>query len=455
MHAQARTALMVALIASALTWSASGALAAPCRILTWGSSSPGVGASTCNNPPGVTAPQNLRASSDGGETTPTSTNFPTSLLLVNTKGKLRWSSKIAGTTERETIPTNYALIGLTLEGDPESSTTACHAATGKVRWADLSHGEPSGAFDGSDAWAFSLNSSSEACAEHERAKVRLRGVSLLFETLGAGKTPLVATGTLAGTWEQPGVECPAGGIQLETKPTGMSTEPASESVEVDNGTTGEAAYLCVVSANNYVTPSEKESWKLTEGTGLYSDAGVGWKFNGKFLKGAEVKIVETKAGPPLKIWEFEPETGKWEVRIECKKLIDSEEVFSFGLDKVKEWTWTECEDIKTGCPVPPIAGLGFAWHSFLDILGSKFFDGIEGVRFKLPTVTKEGCSVASEEEVSGTLIGEWNNSASTLEFPTAPVEGTTLETTSGSKISVSGADVFAVEGGGTLEVGRE
>jgi hypothetical protein len=32
---------------------------------------------------------------------------------------------------------------------------------------------------------------------------------------------------------------------------GLTSEPASTSPEIDNGTTGEAAFICFVSANNY------------------------------------------------------------------------------------------------------------------------------------------------------------------------------------------------------------
>jgi hypothetical protein len=248
--------------------------ASPCRVLTVGTSSQGVGTETCSEPPGVSPSEStdLREVGDGTETTPISTDFPTDALLSNTKAEVRWSMNIGGVKVRNLTPAGYAFLALKLEGNPVSSAKACRVATGTIPWVGVLDSSPSAVFAGNTAWTFSIDSNSTACAAENRGKVTIHNVGVLFETLGTGKAPIVATGTLTGVYEQPGANCPAGGVKLSASQPGITTEPASGSaVEVDNGTTGSSAYACFVAANNYLFPSKAPTWKLTGGTGIWKD----------------------------------------------------------------------------------------------------------------------------------------------------------------------------------------
>jgi hypothetical protein len=266
--------VLVAVFAVTAAIPAAAMAASPCRVLTVGTASQGVGTETCSEPPRVskTESQNLRETGDGSETTPISTNFPTNGLLSNTDGEVRWSMTIAGVKSRNATPAGYAFLGLKLNINPASSSKACRVSTGTVPWVGVLHSSPSAVFDGNTEWTFSIDSNSTACTAENRGKVTIHNVGLLFETLGAGKAPIVATGTLTGVYEQPGANCPAGGVKLNTSQSGITTEPASSSaVEVDNGTTGSSAYACFVSANNYLFPKTAPTWKLTSGTGIWKD----------------------------------------------------------------------------------------------------------------------------------------------------------------------------------------
>jgi hypothetical protein len=240
----------------------SSAGAAACRIVTLNTNAGGQEA-TCNEPPSTTSPANLRETEEGAATSPISTNFATNGLLVNTKGKLRLKAKISGVAVTNENPIGDAFFGLNLESNPVSSAAVCRAATGMVTFADIQHASPSAVYDGTSAWPFTLVSNSAACSSETRGTVIIREVTLLFATLGASETPVIASGTMKGVYEQPGTNCPAGGIKLNTAQPGLTTEPATTSPEVDNSTTGEAAYICFVSANNYVYPTTAPTWTLT------------------------------------------------------------------------------------------------------------------------------------------------------------------------------------------------
>jgi hypothetical protein len=271
--------VLIAVIAVIAAIPAAAMAGSPCRVLTAGTTSQGVGTETCNNPPGVSTElqQNLRESGDGTETTPVSTNFPTDVLTSNTGGKVRWSITIGGVKFSNSTPAGDAFLGLKLEDDPVSSTKECRVATGVIPWVGVLDSSPSAVFDDNTAWTFSIESNSTACAAENRGKVTIRDVGLLFETLGTSKAPIVATGTLTGVYEQPGTNCPAGGIKLNTSQPGITTEPASgTAVELDNGTTGSSAYACFVAANNYLYPTTRPTWAhFTNSTGK---EGIGiWK----------------------------------------------------------------------------------------------------------------------------------------------------------------------------------
>jgi hypothetical protein len=236
-------------------------------VLVAGVASPGVEGAGCNNPPGVTAPQNLRDDEDGAGTNPVSTKFGTDALAVNTKGPLRFRATDAGVVVNNENPTGYAFFGLKLDKDELSSATVCRKATGWVTSVDIQHATPSAAFSGTaptpnglGPWTLTLVSDSTACPAAERGKVTVGNVSLLFETLvPITKTPVKATGSFTGKYEQPGANCPNGGVKLDLKQPGITTEPATTNPEVDNGA-GSEAFVCFVSANNYVFPSSAPTW---------------------------------------------------------------------------------------------------------------------------------------------------------------------------------------------------
>jgi hypothetical protein len=246
-----------------------------CRVLTMGTAAQGVGTETCNNPPGVTAPQNLREAGDGSETTPVSTNFPTSVLVVNTKSKLRYSVTIGGVGFGNEIPDGYAAFGVKLERDPVSATKACRVATGAIPWFGASNGKPTAMFAGTGAWTFSVDSNSTACAEG--GKVTIGNVSMLLEKIGPGGSPILVAGTLEGRYSQPReTGCLAGGIELNVDQPGITTEPATERFEIDNGEAKVPVFLCFVGASNYVFPTTAPTWAPFTNTTEKANIGI-WK----------------------------------------------------------------------------------------------------------------------------------------------------------------------------------
>jgi hypothetical protein len=267
---------------AALALAPVSASAAACRVLTYGTASQEQKA-TCNNPPVVENPQNLREAGDGTETTPISTNFPTSVLAANTAGGLRYGYFVEGIETSELIPRGYVDFGVKLEHDPESSTTACNVATGSIPWFDASngqasYGQPSAMVAGAGAWTLSIYSDSAACkAKEKNGEVIIRNVSLLLETLGERNSPEILTGTLVGHYVQPSSAiCPAGGIELENVQRGLTSEPSRTAMVFDNGTEHSPAFLCFVGANNYVFPTAAPTWAPFTNSAEKEKVGI-WK----------------------------------------------------------------------------------------------------------------------------------------------------------------------------------
>jgi hypothetical protein len=233
----------------------------PCRILAAWTAEPEK--EKCAEPPGVstTEAQNLREEEVGAPTTPFSTNFPTQGLLVNTKTSLRLSTTIGGVAFRSSSPTGYVFVGLNLTSNPTNSTAACRAATGYIVFVDVQRGSPSAVFNGTTAAPFVAFSDSLACPVAVRSKVFIRELTLLFEQLGPGKAPVTANGTVEAAFSNPNAEkCPAGGVELSVKQPGLTTEPVSEKLEIDNGEAEKAGSLCFVSSNNYLFPKTAPTW---------------------------------------------------------------------------------------------------------------------------------------------------------------------------------------------------
>jgi hypothetical protein len=254
----------------------------PCRVLAAWTALPA--ANACAEPPGVSATeaQNLRDEADGTETTPDSSNFETSGLLVNTKSQLKLALKIAGVGFANEIPLGYGFFGVDLSNNPTNNKEKCPGATGTVPWVDLQDGKPSAVFDVSTAWSFEILSESESgsksCKELKRASTFIvREATLLIETGGAGKSPIIASGTFVGNYSQPNeAKCPGGGIELAVKQPGITTEPEAEAgtIEFNNGTAGTAALICFVSSNNYLFPKTAPTWG-TSFTNSTEKAGIG------------------------------------------------------------------------------------------------------------------------------------------------------------------------------------
>jgi hypothetical protein len=250
----------------------------PCRVLAAWPTEPAAG--KCAEPPGVSKEedQNLREEEVGAATTPGSTDFPTQALLVNTKSKLRGFTTITGVRIGDESPTGDAMYGMRLTSNPTNSATFCRAATGTMTFADVQNGKPSEMFNGTSAWLLTVFADSKPCEEQHRAgEVTIREVSVVFDQLEVEKRPVVATGTLLGSYSQPDKElCPAGGIELDVDQLGISTEPESERKELDGGEEGKPAFLCVVASNNYVFPKTAPTWAPftnsteKEGIGIWS-----------------------------------------------------------------------------------------------------------------------------------------------------------------------------------------
>jgi hypothetical protein len=195
---------------------------------------------------------------------PTGGGYGTSGLAVNTAGTLRFCATLLGLKKCNENPTGYAFFGVKLHGNPATSATKCEEATGWVTFVDVQNAvtgtTKSPVYDNTSpgsngAWPISVKSDSTACGANA-GKVTIEKSALYFpELLGVN-----ATGTFTGKWVQPG-ECAggSGGVKLDTLQPGVKLSPG-ENPEVDNGTTGKNAFICFVSANNYLYPEKAPTW---------------------------------------------------------------------------------------------------------------------------------------------------------------------------------------------------
>jgi hypothetical protein len=202
---------------------------------------------------------------DDAVTPPTGGGYGTSALAVNTAGTLRFCATLLGLKKCNENPTGYAFFGVKLHSNPATSATKCEEATGWVTFVDVQNATTSGAkspvYDNTSpgsngAWPISVKSDNTGCPLAERGKVTIEKSALYFpELLGVN-----ATGTFTGKWVQPG-ECAggSGGVKLEVKQPGV-TLSTGEKPEVDNGPKAENAFICFVSANNYLYPEKAPAW---------------------------------------------------------------------------------------------------------------------------------------------------------------------------------------------------
>lgn len=203
--------------------------------------------------------------------------FGTSALAVNTDDSLRLIARAGETpVAANSNPTGYAFFGLQVDRNPVTSCGAGNEfATGFVQFADIQHATPSPVFanighvtsaaekeegkvGGGGPWPFRVRS--DHC-ETEPGRVTIENVKLFFPKLEGA----IATGTFVGTYEQPsnaeGANCPGGGIKLDILQPGVTVKVGPEEFEssVDNGG-GANAFLCFVSANNYLWPETAPTW---------------------------------------------------------------------------------------------------------------------------------------------------------------------------------------------------
>ena len=192
--------------------------------------------------------------------------FGADILAVNTKAPLRL--RIKGFFDNQN-PTGDAFFGLKVDKNPVAGCAAGNEfATGWVEFADIQNAKKEGntvaspvysgtapvvaggASGGFGPWPFKIRS--DTC-KTEPGVVTIENVNLFFPALGA-----TAAGTITGVYEQPGTNCPGGGVKLNVTQTGLGAGR-----EIDNGTEGQNAFLCFVSSNNVLFPTTPPTWTLT------------------------------------------------------------------------------------------------------------------------------------------------------------------------------------------------
>lgn len=235
----------VLLAVAALAVVPAAASAWECRVLTEGV---GVPVPPCNSPPGNIAPQNLR-----DDVTDAPEGYGTDLLAVNINGPLRYRFSPGGVAAENSIPKGYVFFGLKLDKNPVAANGV--EATGWVPLADIQRASTSAVFSGdkpSTPWLFKVRSD---LSTENPGRVLIENTSLLLETVG-----VTVAGAFQGIYQQPGTICPAGGVKLNIGQPGVVTVPASTTEpKLDNGAGGNA-YICFVSANNYVFPTNEPVW---------------------------------------------------------------------------------------------------------------------------------------------------------------------------------------------------
>lgn len=192
----------------------------------------------------------------------TNAQYGTDILAQNTKGALALTTGEPAEVQNQNGQF-YAFVGLKLHSNPEAKN--CSVATAYAEFVDLQKAthltasSPVYADTLIDPWRVDINS--DMCAVNPGV-VRIGGVGLFFPTLG-----IEARGTIEGVYVQPGAtsNCTAGGVQFNLKqPNLLLNGVATLKPGINNTEVGKNAYLCFVSANNYVYPTVgKELGPLT------------------------------------------------------------------------------------------------------------------------------------------------------------------------------------------------
>jgi len=203
-------------------------------------------------------------------------SFGTDALAVNTQGPLRLCEKFKAAVGCEGVknqnPINDAFFGLKLHENPTSAN--CHTATGWVEWADIQNATSTGGvsspvFAGTspgDNGAWSLSVRSDKCSTNP-GRVSIDRFAIYIPVPGFWVTT-PSTGEIVGKYIQPSAQCAAGGVELNIEQT-LEINDVSAARTIDNGTTGVGAasnaFICFVSANNYVYPKTGPEWKELQG----------------------------------------------------------------------------------------------------------------------------------------------------------------------------------------------
>jgi hypothetical protein len=191
-------------------------------------------------------------------TPPSNAQYGADILAQNTKSILALT--VGGVVQNRN-PINDAFVGLQLHSNPEAKN--CSTATAYATFVDLQNATTPGGVS-SPVYAdtlidpFRVDINSDLCTTNP-GQVLIQGVGLYFPTLA-----VEVRGFIKGLYEQPGVNCAAGGVKLNLAQPGLLVNGAgTPEVGISNGA-GAVAYLCFVSANNYVFPTvPKELGPLT------------------------------------------------------------------------------------------------------------------------------------------------------------------------------------------------
>jgi hypothetical protein len=192
-------------------------------------------------------------------TPPSNAQYGADILAQNTKGILALT---VGGAVQQKVPINDAFAGLQLHSNPEAkncSTATAYATFVDIQDATTSAGVNSPVYADTLIDPYRVDINSDLCATNP-GLVTISGLGLYFPTLA-----VEVRGVIKGLYEQPGANCAAGGVKLNLAQPGLLINGAGPPPEVgfSNGA-GANAYLCFVSANNYLYPNVgKELGPLT------------------------------------------------------------------------------------------------------------------------------------------------------------------------------------------------
>ncbi len=195
-------------------------------------------------------------------TAPSNAQYGADLLATNTKGPLQLTDEGALQTPVNKSPQYYAFVGVKLHSNPTAAN--CSVTTGYAEFADFQHAThgttPSPVYSDTliDPWRIDIRS--HLCATNpDRVTVYASG--LYFPVLG-----IEVRGNIVGTYQAPIAGCSAGGINLDLEQPGLLANGAAVGAGINNGTLNEHAFLCFISSNDYVYPTNAGSLTAITGT---------------------------------------------------------------------------------------------------------------------------------------------------------------------------------------------